>query len=278
MLTLASTNTVAGVAGTTTAITFTITGAEVNAGTPTYKVLAQGQLATSAATIYTVPGSPVTALIKTIHLANATGSAVSGVALYVNGTAASNRISGSFTIPANGWATVDADGWRIYDSSGSIKTSGDTGPTGPTGPTGATGPAGANGTATTVEVDLGSTLLRAGKFTLTDAAINSSSQVHVWQAQGPYTGKGAQADEADLAPIDVTVVVPASGTATVYWRAKGHVVTRPQSYDVSHGGRVQIVGAVVTQNAAVLDNMDSRFEAVSIGKVRGNVKFTYQVM
>lgn len=278
MLTLAGTNTIAGIAGTTTAITYTITGAEVTTGTPTYKVLAQGQLATSAGTIYTVPAAPATALVKTVHLANATGSAVTGVALYVNGTAAANRISGSFTIPANGWATVDADGWRIYDANGALKTSGDPGPTGPTGPTGPQGPDGADGVATTVEVNLSATWVRSGKFTLTDAGIIPSSQIHMWQAPGPYTGKGTLADEPAFAPIDVLTVVPATGTAVVYWQARGHVVVRPQSYDSSHGGRAQIVGAVVTQNAAILDNMNSRLVAKTIGKVRGNCKFTYQLL
>ncbi len=278
MLTLAGTNTIAGIAGTTTAITYTITGAEVTTGTPTYKVLAQGQLATSASTIYTVPAAPATALVKTIHLANVTGSAVAGVALYVNGTSAGNRISGSFTIPANGWATVDADGWRIYDANGALKTSGDPGPTGPAGPTGPQGPDGANGVATTVEVDLGSVWKREGKFTLVDASISTSSQIHMWQAPGPYTGKGMLADEPTFAPIDVLAVIPGTGSAVVHWRARGHVAMRPQSYDRRHGGAVQVVGAVVTQNAAILDNMNTRLVAVSIGKVRGNCKFTYQLL
>lgn len=278
MLTLAGTNTIAGVAGTTTAITYTVTGAEVTTGTPTYKVLSQGQLAAAAATIYTVPAAPATALVKTIHLANTTGSAVTGVALFVNGTAAGNRISGSFTIPANGWATVDADGWRIYDENGALKTSGDPGPTGPTGPQGPQGPDGADGVATTIEVDLGSVWKTSGKFTLTDAGISPGSQIRMWQAPGPYTGKGTLADEAVLAPIDVIVVVPATGTAVVHWQAKGHVVVRPQSYDSHHGGARQIVGAVVTQNAAILDNMNTRLVAKVIGKVRGNCKFTYQLL
>lgn len=278
MLTLAGTNTIAGVAGTATAITYTITGAEVTTGTPTYKVLAQGQLAAAAATIYSVPAAPATALVKTIHLANVTGSAVAGVALYVNGTAAANRLSGLFTIPANGWATVDADGWRIYDENGALKTSGDPGPTGPTGPTGPQGPDGADGVATTIEVDLGSVWKTSGKFTLTDAGISTGSQIRMWQAPGPYTGKGTVADEPVFAPIDVLAVIPGTGTAVVHWRARGHVAVRPQSYDSSHGGRAKIVGAVVTQNAAINDNINSRLVAVSIGKVRGNCKFTYQLL
>ena len=138
MLTLASTETLAGVAGTATSITCTVTGAEVSVGIPTYKVLSQSVLAIAAATIYTTPATPITTLIKTIHLANTTGLAVPGVSLFVNGTAAANRISGSFSIPANGWATVDEDGWKVYNGNGELMMSGFTGPAGAAG---AQGPA-----------------------------------------------------------------------------------------------------------------------------------------
>ena len=133
MLTLASTETLAGVAGTATSITCTVTGAEVSVGIPTYKVLSQSVLAIAAATIYTTPATPITTLIKTIHLANTTGLAVPGVSLFVNGTAAANRISGSFSIPANGWATVDEDGWKVYNGNGELMMSGFTGPAGQAG-------------------------------------------------------------------------------------------------------------------------------------------------
>ena len=147
MLTLSSGGTIGGVAATPAVITYTITGAEVNAGTPTYKKLAQGQLPSSAAAIYTVPGSPVQAQIKNIHLANTSGSIVTGVTIFIDGVAAANQLSGVFSIPANGWATVDQDGWRIYDSTGTVLAgiAGPTGATGSTGSTGATGPTGATG-------------------------------------------------------------------------------------------------------------------------------------
>lgn len=141
MITLASLGTIFGVAGTASAITCTITGAEVTTGTPNYHVLAQSQLAISPALIYTAPASPTQALVKTIHLANVTAIAVPGCALFVGGGAPANQISGTFTIPANGWATVDQDGWKVYDANGALLTSGSVGPSGPAGPAGVPGPA-----------------------------------------------------------------------------------------------------------------------------------------
>ena len=121
MLTLAATNTIAGVAGTGTAITYSIFGMTLLSGAETYAVLAQGQLATSVGTLYTVAAS-TTAFIKQIMLVNATGSIVSGVALFANGTAAGNQITGTIMIPANGTVMIDDDGLAVYDANGSLQS------------------------------------------------------------------------------------------------------------------------------------------------------------
>lgn len=128
-------------------------------------------------------------------------------------------------------------------------------------------------TVTTVEVDLGA-LARSGRFTITDALITATSKVQAWQAPGPYTGKGTRADEAELAPVRVVAVAPAAGSAVVYWRAEGYVIARPQSYDASHGGGRQVAVPAVQQ---AVHNIDTRLQAVAIGKVGGNVKFSYSV-
>jgi lysophospholipase L1-like esterase len=121
VITLAATNTIQGSAGTATAVTYTITGMTLSsAQAETYAVLSQGQLATSAAAIYTVPAS-TSALVKEILLANVTAAAVS-VKLYINGTTAANQIT-SLNIPANGEAKFDHTGWAVYDGNGSLQTS-----------------------------------------------------------------------------------------------------------------------------------------------------------
>jgi hypothetical protein len=119
MLNLAASDILAGVAGTATAVTYTITGMELNAGVEAYKVLAQGQLPSSVGTLYTAPSSTQT-FIKSLHLANATGSDVTGIKIFLTGTTAGKQITGSLTIPANGWATYEEDGWRVYNASGQV--------------------------------------------------------------------------------------------------------------------------------------------------------------
>jgi hypothetical protein len=122
MLTLAATNTLAGVAGTGSAITYTIFGMTLLSGAETFAILAQGQLGSSASTLYTVSAS-TTAFIKQIILANTTGSSVSGVILFANGTGAGNQITGSILIPANGTVMIDDDGMAVYDQNGSLLSS-----------------------------------------------------------------------------------------------------------------------------------------------------------
>ncbi len=85
---------------------------------------------------------------------------------------------------------------------------------------------GSGASATTVEIDLGSAKF-SGKFTITDAAITSSSKVLCWQAPGPYTGKGTLADEAEMQPVQVISVEPGSGSAVVKWQTPPTIVVAP---------------------------------------------------
>ena len=126
--------------------------------------------------------------------------------------------------------------------------------------------AASGGSATTVEVDLGSTAVFRGKFTITDTAISASSKVLCWQAPGPYTGKGTRADEAEMQPVEVVAVEPGSGTAVVKWQTPPMVA------------RVEVVPSG-RRDVASVDEMAQRRElARRIGRVRKNVKFSYMVM
>jgi hypothetical protein len=118
VLNLATTDSLGGVCGTATAVTYSIFGMEYASSTETYKKLAQGQLGTSAAALYTVAAS-TTAWIEEIRLANCTSTAVAGVILYVGGTTAAFQITGSFTIPANGTCIINRSGMAVLDSAGS---------------------------------------------------------------------------------------------------------------------------------------------------------------
>lgn len=117
MLTLATTNTLSADSTSSTAITYTVFGMELNAGVEAYKVLAQGQVPSTIGTIYTVPASTTT-FIKTMTFVN-TDTVVRTLELTVNGTVVANRITPLLEIPAGGMAVYeDGIGWSVYTSNG----------------------------------------------------------------------------------------------------------------------------------------------------------------
>lgn len=125
--------------------------------------------------------------------------------------------------------------------------------------------------ATTVEVDLGSTLKFSGKFTITDASISSTSKVLCWQAPGPYTGKGTRADEAERQPVQIVAVEPASGSAVVKWQTPPYLA--PQRYPATGGQPASTIIPGLKDPSALVG-----LGAKRIGLVRGNVKFSYMVL
>lgn len=141
---------------------------------------------------------------------------------------------------------------------------------GPTGPTGPTGPAGGGGSATTVEVNLGSSPKFTGKFTITDAGISAASKILCWQAPGPYTGKGTRADEAEMQPVQIIAVEPGSGSAVVKWQTPPMVT--PTRYPRAGGQPASAIIPGLKDPQAVVMAAQKR-----VGKVKGNVKFTYLV-
>lgn len=69
----------------------------------------------------------------------------------------------------------------------------------------------------TVEVDLGSTPKRAGRFVITTPGLTVGRPVLVQQASGPYTGKGMRADEAEMDSITVRAKVISSTEIECFW-------------------------------------------------------------
>jgi hypothetical protein len=127
-------------------------------------------------------------------------------------------------------------------------------------------PAG-SASATTVEVNLGSTAVTNGKFTITSASIGTTSKVLAWQCPGPYTGKGTRADEAEMQPVQVIAVEPAAGSAVVKWQTPPMIIET----------LAEMRGYTSTVTPTTNINRDIMTLAKRIGKVRGNVKFTYTV-
>jgi hypothetical protein len=132
--------------------------------------------------------------------------------------------------------------------------------------------------ATTVEKDLGSTPTWRGKFTITDAAISGASKVLCWQAPGPYTGKGTRADEAEMQPVSVIAVVPAAGSAVVHWETPP-LITMSLSHTTMGGLKEKKDSNVVGGLGQMYLDRYSGYQQVPkrLGKVEGNVKFSYVV-
>jgi hypothetical protein len=114
---------------------------------------------------------------------------------------------------------------------------------------------------TLVEVDLGTNWIWDGKFTITDAAITATTIVQVWQAPGPYTGKGTSTDQATVEPINILAVIPGTGSAVVHWETPPIVTETP----------------LLTRGTGATAMRDRQDVARRLNKVRGNVKFYYTI-
>jgi hypothetical protein len=134
-----------------------------------------------------------------------------------------------------------------------------------------TGGGGGGASGTTVEVNLGTPKF-TGKFTITDASISATSKVQCWQAPGPYTGKGTLADEAMMQPVQVIAVAPATGSAVVYWQTPPYVAMSQQLSNGKFGAAGATFDRLMNQRTPAV------FTPTRIGKVRGNVKFTYTIL
>ena len=145
MLVIDSADILAGVAGTASAITITVTGVSVNisTGVETFGNLYQGQLPASAATLFTVTTGQAY-IIKTISVTNSTGSSVTGIQLFLSGTGGANSLVRPLALDAGNTLTFSENGWSATNNLGQTIIAG-IGATGPIGPTGATGPAGPTG-------------------------------------------------------------------------------------------------------------------------------------
>lgn len=123
--------------------------------------------------------------------------------------------------------------------------------------------------ATTIEVDLGPAHWQ-GEFTVVDAAIGPTSKVLAWQAPGPYTGKGTLADEGVLQPVKVTIVEALAGSARFYWETPPIV-----TYNKNPLAEPLTLSTPISPK----DPFNRVYGmAMRIGKVEGNVKFSYLVL
>jgi hypothetical protein len=77
---------------------------------------------------------------------------------------------------------------------------------------------------TEVEINLGGSARTTGNFTIGGlSGLTTGKPVNIFQAVGPYTGKGTLADEAEMDNVSVKASVTAADTITAYWNADGYV-------------------------------------------------------
>lgn len=223
MITLSPTDSLSAVAGTATAVTYTVLGDAVTSTGDAFKVLAQGQLPSSAGSVISATAGQQS-LIKTILLTNTTGSAVFGVKFFINGTTDAHQIV-SMQIPANGSAVYESGtGWKVYDSTGGLATTSIQGQQGIQGIQGVVGPTQVfNGTAT---LNFGSA---PGTNTATvnvtgQTGILTTSTVSIFMmADSTASHNGI---EHQLVPIKLSASVPTNGTGFTItgiseWRLTG---------------------------------------------------------
>jgi hypothetical protein len=128
-------------------------------------------------------------------------------------------------------------------------------------------------------VNLGSTPTWRGKFTVTDAGIDATKKVMLWQAPGPYTGKGSalSADEGAMDPIHISAVIPAAGSAVVHWETVlGLSDVRDNAALPADTSTAQPNNERASTNLSQhADHPVARVIAKRVGLVKGNVKFSY---
>lgn len=78
---------------------------------------------------------------------------------------------------------------------------------------------------TEIEVDLGSPAMRSGSFQITGlSGLSAGRPVLITQSNGPYTGKGNLADEAEMDQVSVTGKTTSTTAIQCYWTSSAPVL------------------------------------------------------
>lgn len=80
---------------------------------------------------------------------------------------------------------------------------------------------------TVTTIDLGTSPLRSGSFTITTSGLTTGDPILITQIPGPYSGKGTRADEAEMGIMAISGVAESATTIRCYWtsndRMQGNV-------------------------------------------------------
>ena len=132
---------------------------------------------------------------------------------------------------------------------------------GPAGPPGADGSGGGGGTTlmalTVVEVNLGSIPTLSGTFQITGlSGLTPGTNVLITQINGPYTGKGTLADEAED-QVSVSAQVTSSTTITAYWNAVESPIIGNIKFGYAVGSSITLTNLGTAPPYTVLGNPTS---------------------
>ena len=75
-----------------------------------------------------------------------------------------------------------------------------------------------------------------------------------------------------MQPVQVIAVAPATGSAVVYWQTPPYVAMEAQLSDGKFGAAGATFDRLMNQRTPAV------FVPTRLGKVRGNVKFTYTIL
>jgi hypothetical protein len=120
VIVLAPSDTIAANSDVANAMTMTMFGMErtISSGAEAYKVLYQGQLASTPTTVYTAPAG-TEAMIKTINVVNVTPSD-NDLSVFRGGTAAANKIYGPAQVRSQGLIQYEDNAWRVVGARGGL--------------------------------------------------------------------------------------------------------------------------------------------------------------
>lgn len=120
-------------------------------------------------------------------------------------------------------------------------------------------------TVTTVEVNLGAISAR-GAFDITDATCLTTSEVNVWQAYLPLTGKGTNADENEMDRL-IIYAKANTGRINVRWEVNPIYV----SSRILYNSPSRNIGGFSFPDSGGINTLQRR------GLVKGNFKFKYTI-
>ncbi len=202
-ITIKAGSSIAAVAEAANEFSLFVDGMELTGNFEDYKMLYQGAIGTTAATVYTTPAGKTT-FVKTIKAVNTNGASDRWFQLYINGlTDLPYAIISKVQVPTNGWADYTTDGWKIFNALGQVMQ---------------IGANGLDADMTRLSTDSETLGLGSVTFTYTVASLNLGwligTRLRMWHDATNYQEGQITAVSGTQVTVDVDYVVGAGTYAT----------------------------------------------------------------